>query len=253
MISKSSDNEDEEKIISVNVNELEFDIDSELIKKKYNSNEMVNVSIPIIITNQSENNVFIKINTNKQNLYICSPSKKILKENENVTINIILMIKFKHLKKEISDTHKFRILAYILENDDNFNESNISGMLKSTQKNPNQKIKLISKFIYNSNNMKKEEIKQKKGSSEVSSDIENKKNEIKSLKIEIRELMTRYNDLKFENSNLEAKINDLTKNQILSIKLELNKDKLEHVEKIPGILVVFLCFIAFIFGYLLTS
>ena len=253
MISKSSDNEDEEKIISVNVNELEYDIDSELIKKKYNSNEMVNVSIPIIITNQSENNVFIKINTNKQNLYICSPSKKILKENENVTINIILMIKFKHLKKEISDTHKFRILAYILENDDNFNESNISGMLKSTQKNPNQKIKLISKFIYNSNNMKKEEIKQKKGSSEVSSDIENKKNEIKSLKIEIRELMTRYNDLKFENSNLEAKINDLTKNQILSIKLELNKDKLEHVEKIPGILVVFLCFIAFIFGYLLTS
>ena len=252
MISKSSDNEDEEKIISVNVNELEFDIDSELIKKKYNSNEMVNVSIPIIITNQSENNVFIKINTNKQNLYICSPSKKILKENENVTINIILMIKFKHLKKEISDTHKFRILAYILENDDNFNESNISGMLKSTQKNPNQKIKLISKFIYNSNNMKKEEIKQKKGSSEVSSDIENKKNEIKSLKIEIRELMTRYNDLKFENSNLEAKINDLTKNQILSIKLELNKDKLEHVEKIPGILVVFLCFIAFIFGYFLT-
>ena len=253
MISKSSDNEDEEKIISVNVNELEFDIDSELIKKKYNSNEMVNVSIPIIITNHSENNVFIKINTNKQNLYICSPSKKILKENENVTINIILMIKFKHLKKEISDTHKFRILAYILENDDNFNESNISGMLKSTQKNPNQKIKLISKFIYNSNNMKKEEIKQKKGSSEVSSDVENKKNEIKSLKIEIRELMTRYNDLKFENSNLEAKINDLTKNQILSIKLELNKDKLEHVEKIPGILVVFLCFIAFIFGYLLTS
>ena len=249
----SSDNEDEEKIISVNVNELEFDIDSELIKKKYNSNEMVNVSIPIIITNQSENNVFIKINTNKQNLYICSPSKKILKENENVTINIILMIKFKHLKKEISDIHKFRILAYILENDDNFNESNISGMLKSTQKNPNQKIKLISKFIYNSNNMKKEEIKQKKGSSEVSSDVENKKNEIKSLKIEIRELMTRYNDLKFENSNLEAKINDLTKNQILSIKLELNKDKLEHVEKIPGILVVFLCFIAFIFGYLLTS
>ena len=65
--------------------------------------------------------------------------------------------------------------------------------------------------------------------------------------------MTRYNDLKFENSNLEAKINDLTKNQILSIKLELNKDKLEHVEKIPGILVVFLCFIAFIFGYFLTS
>ena len=253
MISKSSDNEDEEKIISVNVNELEFDIDSELIKKKYNSNEMVNVSIPIIITNQSENNVFIKINTNKQNLYICSPSKKILKENENVTINIILMIKFKHLKKEISDTHKFRILAYILENDDNFNESNISGMLKSTQKNPNQKIKLISKFIYNSNNMKKEEIKQKKGSSEVSSDIENKKNEIKSLKIEIRELMTRYNDLKFENSNLEAKINDLTKNQILSIKLELNKDKLELVEKIPGILVIFLCFISFIFGYFLTS
>ena len=163
------------------------------------------------------------------------------------------MIKFKHLKKEISDTHKFRILAYILENDDNFNESNISGMLKSTQKNPNQKIKLISKFIYNSNNMKKEEIKQKKGSSEVSSDIENKKNEIKSLKIEIRELMTRYNDLKFENSNLEAKINDLTKNQILSIKLELNKDKLEHVEKIPGILVIFLCFISFIFGYFLTS
>ena len=253
MISKSSDNEDEEKIISVNVNELEFDIDSELIKKKYNSNEMVNVSIPIIITNQSENNVFIKINTNKQNLYICSPSKKILKENENVTINIILMIKFKHLKKEISDTHKFRILAYILENDDNFNESNISGMLKSTQKKPNQKIKLTSKFIYNSNNMKKEEIKQKKGSSEVSSDIENKKNEIKSLKIEIRELMTRYNDLKFENSNLEAKINDLTKNQILSIKLELNKDKLEHVEKIPGILVIFLCFISFIFGYFLTS
>ena len=253
MISKSSDNEDEEKIISVNVNELEFDIDSELIKKKYNSNEMVNVSIPIIITNQSENNVFIKINTNKQNLYICSPSKKILKENENVTINIILMIKFKHLKKEISDTHKFRILAYILGNDDNFNESNISGMLKSTQKNPNQKIKLISKFIYNSNNMKKEEIKQKKGSSEVSSDVENKKNEIKSLKIVIRELMTRYNDLKFENSNLEAKINDLTKNQILSIKLELNKDKLEHVEKIPGILVIFLCFISFIFGYFLTS
>ena len=253
MISKSSENEEEEKIISVNVDELEFDIDSELIKKKYNSNEMVNVSIPIIITNQSENNVFIKINTNKQNLYICSPSKKILKENENVTINIILMIKFKHLKKEISDTHKFRILAYILENDDNFNESNISGMLKSTQKNPNQKIKLISKFIYNSNNMKKEEIKQKKGSSEVSSDVENKKNEIKSLKIEIRELMTRYNDLKFENSNLEAKINDLTKNQILSIKLELNKDKLEHVEKIPGILVIFLCFISFIFGYFLTS
>ena len=253
MISKSSDNEDEEKIISVNVNELEFDIDSELIKKKYNSNEMVNVSIPIIITNQSENNVFIKINTNKQNLYICSPSKKILKENENVTINIILMIKFKHLKKEISDTHKFRILAYILENDDNFNESNISGMLKSTQKNPNQKIKLISKFIYNSNNMKKEEVKQKKGTSEISSDTENKKTEIKSLKIEIRELMTRYNDLKFENSNLEAKINDLTKNQILSIKLELNKDKLEHVEKIPGILVIFLCFISFIFGYFLTS
>ena len=176
-----------------------------------------------------------------------------MKANENITINIILMVKFKYLKKEISDIHKFRILAYIVENDENINESNISGMLKTTQKKPNQKIKLTSKFIYNSNNMKKEEVKQKKGTSEISSDTENKKTEIKSLKIEIRELMTRYNDLKFENSNLEAKINDLTKNQILSIKLELNKDKLEHVEKIPGILVVFLCFIAFIFGYLLTS
>ena len=253
MISKSSDNEEEEKIISVNVDELIFDVDSELIKKKYNSNEIVKVSISIIITNNSENNVFIKINTNKQNLYICNPSRKIMKANENITINIILMVKFKYLKKEISDIHKFRILAYIVENDENINESNISGMLKTTQKKPNQKIKLTSKFIYNSNNMKKEEVKQKKGTSEISSDTENKKTEIKSLKIEIRELMTRYNDLKFENSNLEAKINDLTKNQILSIKLELNKDKLEHVEKIPGILVVFLCFIAFIFGYLLTS
>ena len=33
MISKSSDNEEEEKIISVNVDELIFDVDSELIKK----------------------------------------------------------------------------------------------------------------------------------------------------------------------------------------------------------------------------
>ena len=253
MISKSSENEEEEKIISVNVDELEFDIDSELIKKKYTSNDLIKVSISVIITNNSENNVFIKINTNKQNLYICSPSRKIIKGNESVVININLVVKFKYLKKEISDVHKFRILAYIIENEDNLNESNISGMIKATQKNTNQTIKLTSKFIDNSNNMKKEEVKQKKGTSEISSDSENKKNEIKSLKIEIRELMTRYNDLKFENSNLEAKINDLTKNQILSIKLELNKDKLEHVEKIPGILVAFLCFIAFIFGYLLTS
>jgi len=242
----------DDNIISVDVDELEFDVNSELIKKKNTNQETVKVSNSINIKNIYNKSVFIKTITNKQNLYIASPSKKILHSNENVEINIIFFVKFKDLKKEILDEHKFKIYAFIIENNENLNESNISGMIKTTNKTPNQIIKLKSSFKYNENYMKKEEIKHKKSKSEISEISESKKIMVKNLKIKMRELQTRYNDLKFENSEIETKINDLTKNQILSIKLELNKDKLEYIENIPGILVIFLCFISFILGYFLT-
>ena len=166
-----------------------------------------------------------------------------------------LYLKYKNLKKEITDNHKFQIVAYEVEeeNEQNINESQISELIKTNNKNPNEIKKIKAKFIYDENILKKEELKQKKNKPEDLNPTEGDKNKIKSLKIEIVENQTKYKDLKFEFSQLEAKIKELSKNQILSIKLELNKDKLEHVEKIPGFLVAFLCFIAFLFGYFLTS
>lgn len=246
---------EQKNYIYVTPEEIIFDVNSELLKKKYQSEEIVKVNATLLIKNLHEKDIFMKINTNKQNLYISSPSRKILKPNEKVIIDIVFNLKYKNLKKEITDNHKFQIVAYEVEeeNEQNINESQISELIKTNNKNPNEIKKIKAKFIYDENILKKEELKQKKNKPEDLNPTESDKNKIKSLKIEIIENQTKYKDLKFEFSQLEAKIKELSKNQILSIKLELNKDKLEHVEKIPGFLVAFLCFIAFLFGYFLTS
>ena len=140
-----------DKIISLNLDDIFFDVDYLLENKQFEKEEKIELENNISIKNEYDNNIFISCETTKHVFFSLEPFHKLLKPNESLNLSIKFIFTIEDLEQKDILDNKLKIKICLGSKREDLIESNIQKLLinrLNQQKEPFEKTLNIY-IIYN--------------------------------------------------------------------------------------------------------
>ena len=140
-----------DKIISLNLDDIFFDVDYLLENKQFEKEEKIELENNISIKNEYDNNIFISCETTKYVFFSLEPFHKLLKPNESLNLSIKFIFTIEDLEQKDILDNKLKIKICLGSKREDLIESNIQKLLinrLNQQKEPFEKTLNIY-IIYN--------------------------------------------------------------------------------------------------------
>ena len=140
-----------DKIISLNLDDIFFDVDYLLENKQFEKEEKIELENNISIKNEYDNNIYISCETTKHVFFSLEPFHKLLKPNESLNLSIKFIFTIEDLEQKDILDNKLKIKICLGSKREDLIESNIQKLLinrLNQQKEPFEKTLNIY-IIYN--------------------------------------------------------------------------------------------------------
>ena len=118
-----------DKIISLSLDDIFFDVDYLLENKQFEKEEKIELENNISIKNEYDNNIFISCETTKYVFFSLEPFHKLLKPNESLNLSIKFIFTIEDLEQKDILDNKLKIKICLGSKREDLIESNIQKLL----------------------------------------------------------------------------------------------------------------------------